>query len=49
MEESAAAFAALRAIESGSWDRFLLRLQAAIRQRLQTEDYRQHIVARRRA
>lgn len=41
----AAAFAALEAIESGQWDRFLLRLQAAIKQRRQTDDYRRHIVA----
>jgi hypothetical protein len=42
---SAAAFAALTAIESGEWDRFLLRLRAAIEQRRQTDDYRAHIVA----
>ena len=42
---SAAAFAALTAIESAEWDRFLLRLRAAIEQRRQTEDYHAHIVA----
>jgi hypothetical protein len=44
--EQAAAFAALTAIETGDWDRYLLRLQAAIRRRLLTEEYKRTLVAR---
>ena len=42
--EAAAAFAALEAIQSGEWDRYLLRLRAAINERMKTEGYRDHIV-----
>lgn len=42
---TAAAFAALEAIEAGEWDRYLLRLRAAIEQRRKTCDYAKHIVA----
>jgi len=45
-QRSAAAFAALEAIAAGEWDRFLLRLRAAIEQRRQTDEYKAHIVAR---
>jgi hypothetical protein len=38
------AFAALLAIENGDWDRYLLRLRAAIEQRRKTEAYRRHII-----
>jgi hypothetical protein len=41
----AAAFAALTAIESGEWDRYLLRLRTAIERRRGTDDYKAHIVA----
>jgi len=41
----AAAYAAIESIEDGEWDRYLLRLRAAINQRIQTESYRRHIVA----
>ena len=41
----AAAFAAMEAILSGEWDRFLLRLQAAIRERRMTPEYEAHIIA----
>jgi hypothetical protein len=44
--QSASAFAALTAIESGDWDRFLLRLRAAIEARRGTDEYWQHVVAR---
>ena len=44
-DHQAAAFAALQAIQSGEWDRYLIRLQAAIFHRRQTEEYRDHIVA----
>jgi hypothetical protein len=40
------AFSALDRIESGDWDRYLLRLQAAINMRTRTDDYRAHIIAR---
>ena len=40
----AAAFAAMEAIESGEWDRYLLRLRAAIEQRRKTQEYRDHII-----
>lgn len=43
--QEAAAFAAIEAIRAGEWDRFLLRIQGAIRMRRQTEEYEQHIVA----
>jgi len=44
-DQSAAAFAALEAIQSGDWDRFLLRLRSAIEQRRATQGYRDHIIA----
>lgn len=40
-----AAFAALTAIEAGEWDRFLLRLRAAIEQRRRTDAYKAHLIA----
>jgi hypothetical protein len=45
LSQQAAAFAALEAIESGAWDRYLLRLRGAIEQRRRTPDYAAHIVA----
>jgi hypothetical protein len=45
MTGEAAAFAALEAIEAGDWDRFLLRLRAAIEARRKTEEYQAHIIA----
>ena len=39
-KEAPAAFAALEKIESGDWDRYLLRLRAAINQRLPKVKYR---------
>lgn len=45
MSDQAHAFAALEAILAGEWDRYLLRLRAAITKRLATEAYQQHIVA----
>ena len=39
------AFAALEHILAGDWDRFLIRLQAAIRQRLATDEYKATLVA----
>lgn len=41
----AAAFAALEAIQSGQWDRFLTRLQAALSARMRTPEWQHHIVA----
>jgi hypothetical protein len=38
------AFAALKHIENGDWDRFLLRLRVAIELRRATDEYEQHIV-----
>ena len=46
MSEQAAAFAALEAIQSGKWDRFLLRLGAAIAQRRNTQEYKDHVKAK---
>lgn len=43
--QQAAASAALTAIESGDWDRFLLRLRAAIEQRRQTPEYQRTLIA----
>jgi hypothetical protein len=37
--EQAAAFAALEKILAGDWDRYLLRLRGAIRQRMETDAY----------
>jgi len=48
-DHSAAAFAALQAIQAGEWDRFLLRLRAAIRARIDTDDYQGSLRARRPA
>lgn len=45
MSAESAAFTALEAIQSGEWDRYLLRLRAAIEARRQTADYRRHIIA----
>jgi hypothetical protein len=45
MSAGAEAFAALDAIESGRWDRYLLRLRAAIEIRRQTDEYKAHIIA----
>jgi hypothetical protein len=45
MPDTSAAFAALRSIEEGEWDRFLLRLMVAIKMRLDTPEYKAHIVA----
>ena len=42
---AAAAFAAMEAITDGEWDRFLIRLTAAIRARSATGAYESHIVA----
>lgn len=42
--QQAAAFAALTAIERGEWDRYLIRLNAAIKQRMRTEAWQRHIV-----
>jgi hypothetical protein len=44
---AAAAFAALEAILAGEWDRYLLRIRGAIRQRMETEEYERHIIASR--
>jgi len=43
--DSAAAFAAVESIMAGEWDRFLLRIQGAIRMRMRTQEYQDHIVA----
>jgi hypothetical protein len=43
--QDATAFAALQAIESGEWDKYLLRLKAAIIARMRTEGYAQHLIA----
>ena len=40
------AFSALDHIVEGDWDRFLLRLRAAINVRIQTDEYKAHIIAR---
>lgn len=45
MSAQADAFAALTHIEDGDWDRFLLRLRAAIDARRKTEAYQRHIIA----
>ncbi len=45
MSEATAAFAALDAIESGAWDRYLVQLQAAIRRRLRAAGYRAKMTA----
>lgn len=42
---AAAAFAAIEAIASGEWDRYLIRLRGAIEMRGRTKDYRAHLVA----
>jgi len=44
-DQGAAAFAALESIQAGDWDRFLLRLRAAIDVRRGTKDYRDGLVA----
>jgi len=46
MSDEADAFSALDHIIWGDWDRFLLRLRAAINERIQTEAYKEHILAR---
>lgn len=43
--EAAAAFSAIEAIQSGDWDHFLLRLRAAIIDRLRTDAYYEHLTA----
>lgn len=43
--EAAAAFAAIEAVQSGDWDNFLLRLRAAIINRLRTDAYYEHLTA----
>jgi len=45
MSAQADAFAAMEHIEAGDWDRFLLRLLAAIGARRKTEEYKAHIIA----
>lgn len=45
MNAEANAFAALEHIQDGDWDRFLLRLRAAIDMRRKTDEYKRHIVA----
>lgn len=42
---AAAAFAAIEAIQSGEWDRFLSRLRGAINQRTQTDEYKSTLIA----
>lgn len=37
--------AALDSIEFGQWDRYLFRVQAMIRRRLDTEEYNEHLIA----
>jgi len=45
MSENAAAFAAIEAINSGRWDRYLHRLRGAINVRVQTDAYQATLVA----
>lgn len=45
MSDESEAFSALDHIIWGDWDRFLLRLQAAINNRVLTEGYEAHIIA----
>jgi predicted aminopeptidase len=47
MSEQVDAFAALEHILTGDWDRFLLRLRAAIDQRRSTDEYAAHRIAER--
>lgn len=43
--EAAAAFSAMQAIQSGAWDRYLLRLRSALTERLQHPGWAEHIHA----
>jgi hypothetical protein len=43
-DNGAAAFAALNAIEAGDWDRYLLRLRAAIDMRRETAAYKATLI-----
>lgn len=43
--DAAAAFTAVEAIEEGRWDHFLLRVRAAVAQRMATDEYKRHLVA----
>ena len=45
MSADADAFAALEHIVAGDWDRFLLRLRAAIDARRKTDEYGAHVIA----
>lgn len=45
--EWTATLAAIDAIESGRWDKYLLRVRAAIEQRRSTEEYGLHIICGR--
>lgn len=45
MSAASEAFSALDRIEAGDWDRYLLRLRAAIQARMRTDEYTQHIIA----
>lgn len=45
MSAESEAFSAMDAIESGRWDRSLLRLAEAIRRRMKSEDYRSKLIA----
>ena len=42
--DSAAVFAAIEAIFAGRWDRHLVRLRAACQERMDTDEWRAHIV-----
>ena len=43
--EQAAAFAAVEAIDSGAWDRYLHRIRGAIFMRTQTDEYQETLIA----
>jgi hypothetical protein len=42
--ETAKAFGAIESIMSGDWDRYLIRIDTALRERMRTTAWTQHVV-----